>query len=480
MPMRQSPSALMSVISLLALLAGCRPDAAPQATTPAPSGKDPQHEAAPALRAAAREAYVYGVPMLARYRQLHALSIDTDGEQYRGPFNQLDHRGQDVPDDADTQNLDAGLSPSSATLDLRAEPVVISVPPMEAERYFVLQLVDLYGYHFAHIGSRSTGNLGGHYLIAGPDWRGRVPDGIAQVMRAETQLVSLSGGIQLLDRQDRGRVAQLQARYALQPLSAFLGQPAPRPPAPVAWPAPLPADALRGSPAFFNQLAFLLQFAPIHPSERALRARLAGIGIQPGQALRLRTLPPDTLAALREGMADGQREIDQRRAALAGRTDTLYGSRELLKGDLVAHATGSQADAGASMRDEALHPLYDTDADGALLDGSRHRYTLHFARDRPPPVNAFWSLSLYALPDQRRVATAIGRYRIDSRMLPQLRRDADGGLTLYLQRDPPPAAQRHNWLPTPNGPFVARLRYYWPKPELLDGEWIPPQIERVH
>jgi hypothetical protein len=479
MPIRQPLSALIGTVSLLVLLAGCRPDAAPQATTPAPSATDPHHDAPPALRAEAREAYVYGVPMLARYRQLHALSIDTDGQPYRAPFNRLSHCVADRPDNTDTHDLDAGLSSTSATLDLRAEPVVISVPPMEAERYFVLQLVDLYGYHFAHIGSRSTGNMGGHYLIAGPDWRGRVPDGITQVMRAETQLVSLSGGIQLLDRQDRGRVEQLQARYRLQPLSAFLGRPAPRPPAAVAWPAPLAAEALRGSPAFFNQLAFLLQFAPIHPSERALRARLAGIGIQPGQALRLRTLPPDTLAALREGMADGQREIDQRRAALAGRTDTLYGSRELLKGDLVAHATGSQADAGATTRDEALHPLYDTDADGALLDGSRHRYTLRFARDRPPPVNAFWSLSLYALPDQQRGATATDRRRIDSRMLPRLRRDADGGLTLYLQRDPPPAAQRHNWLPTPDGPFVARMRYYWPKPELLDGEWISPQIERV-
>jgi hypothetical protein len=479
MPTPQPLNLLMGAVSLLALLAGCRPDAAPQATTPTPSGADSQHDAPPALRAAAREAYVYGVPMLARYRQLHALSIDTDGEQYRGPFNQLSHRGADMPGDAVAQDADAGLTSTSATLDLRAEPVVISVPPMEPERYLVLQLVDLYGYHFAFIGSRSTGNLGGHYLVAGPDWRGRVPAGITQVMRAETQLVSLSGGIQLLDGQDRGRVEQLQARYRLQPLSAFLDRPAPHAPAAVVWPAPLAADALRGSPAFFNQLAFLLQFVPIHPSERALRARLAGIGIQPGHLLTLHALPPGTLAALREGMADGQREIDQRRAALAGRTDTLYGSRDLFKGDLVARATGSQADAGATTRDEALRPLYDTDSDGALLDGSRHRYTLRFARDRPPPVNAFWSLSLYALPDQQRVATAIGRHRIDSRMLPRLRRDADGGLTLYLQRDPPPAAHRHNWLPTPDDPFVARMRYYWPKPELLDGEWIPPQIERV-
>ncbi|WP_421567234.1 DUF1254 domain-containing protein [Stenotrophomonas sp. PD6] len=480
MPMRQPLSALIGTVSLLALLAGCRPDAAPQATTPAPSGTDRQHDALPALRAVAREAYVYGVPMLARYRQVHALSIDTDGDHYRGPFNQLSHGSATVPGDDDAQDADAGLPSTSATLDLRAEPVVIGVPPMEPERYFVLQLVDLYGYHFAYIGSRSTGNLGGHYLIAGPDWHGRVPAGITQVMRAETQLVSLSGGIQLLDAQDRGRVEQLQARYRLQPLSAFLGRRAPHPPAAVTWPAPLAPDALRGSPAFFNQLAFVLQFAPIHPSERALRARLAGIGIQPGHALALHALPPDTLAALREGMADGQREIDQRRAALAGRTDTLYGSRDLLKGDLVARATGSQADAAATSRDEALRPLFDTDADGVLLDGSRHRYTVRFARDRWPPVNAFWSLSLYALPGERRVANAIDRHQIDSRMLPHLRRDADGGLTLYLQHDPPPGGQRHNWLPAPDGPFAARMRYYWPKPELLDGGWTSPQIERVH
>lgn len=479
LPMRLRLACRATSLSLLVVLAGCRPDAAPRATTPAPLRTAAQREAPPGIRAVAREAYVYGVPMLARYRQLHARNIDTQSTQYQGRFNQLSHHPMGVAGDAGMQDADAALPCTAATLDLRAEPVVISVPPMEPERYFVLQLVDLYAYHFAYIGSRSTGNLGGHYLVAGPDWHGGVPAGITEVIRAETRLVSLTGSLQLLDAGDADNVARLQARYRLQPLSSFLGRAAPAPPAAVAWPAPLAADAARASPDFFNQLAFLLRFAPTPPGERALRARLAHIGIRPGHPLPLHTLPPGTLAALRAGMADGQREIDQRRAALAGRTESLYGSRDMLKNDLVARATGSQADSGSTSRDEALHPLYDTDADGALLDGSRHRYTLRFARDRPPPVNAFWSLSLYALPDQRHAASATDRHRIDSRMLPRLRRDADGGVTLYLQHDPPPAGQRHNWLPAPDGPFVARMRYYWPKPELLEGEWTSPQIERV-
>jgi len=476
MRLLRTATALAIAGAILALLAACRPTPSPQATT-APG--EPPADAAD-TRAIARDAYVYGVPMLGEYQTMHTFSIDTANPQYKGPFNTILNIAR-VFTPADT----AFVTPNSDTpysfagLDLRAEPVVITVPKMEPERYFVFQLMDLYTYNFAYIGSRTTGNDGGQYLIAGPDWQGAVPDGITQVIRSETQLVSLVGRTQLFNPADLDNVKRIQAGYRVQPLSAYRGTPAPPAPAAVDWPAPLSGSEARTSPAFFGQLAFLLQFAPPHPSEVDLRARFARIGIVPGQPLDLAALPPPTLQALKDGMADGQHAIDARRSALGGKMDTLFGTREFLKNDYVARATGTQMGIGANSRDEALYPIYEKDADGAPLDGSQHRYVLRFGKDGLPPVNAFWSLTMYDLPGQLLVANPIDRYLINAAMLPQLKKDADGGVTLYLQHDSPGPDKQSNWLPAPNGPFMAAMRYYWPKPALLQGQWTSPQIERV-
>jgi len=466
--------------AVVAVLAACRPHPSAQPTTPGSPPPGPPADDQQQVRAIAREAYVYGVPMLAEYQTMHTFSIDTGNRQYKGPFNTLLNIAR-VFTPADT----AFVTPNSDTpysfagLDLRAEPVVISVPKMEPTRYFVLQLMDLYTYNFDYIGSRTTGNNGGHYLIAGPDWRGAVPDGITQVIRAETELVSMVGRTQLLNPGDLDNVKRIQAGYRVQPLSAFLGSPPPPAPAAVQWPRPLTPEAMRSSPAFFAQLAFLLQFAPVHPSEVALRERFARIGIVPGKPLDVAALPASTVQAMQQGMADGQREIDQRRAALAGHSDTLFGTREFLKNDYIARATGTQVGIGANSRDEAMYPIYETDADGAPLDGATQRYTLRFGKDALPPVNAFWSLTMYGLPDQLLVANPIDRYLINAAMLPQLKKDADGGITLYIQHAPPGGDKQRNWLPAPAGPFMAAMRYYWPKQALLDGQWTSPQIERV-
>ena len=135
---------------------------------------------------------------------------------------------------------------------------------------------------------------------------------------------------------------------------------------------------------------------------------------------------------------------------------------------------------GANSRDEALYPILDKDADGQPLDGSKAKYTMHFAKGEFPPVNAFWSLTMYDLPSQLLVKNPIDRYLINSPMLPHLKLDKDGGLTIYIQADSPGADKQANWLPAPKAPFMLTMRYYWPKPELLSGEWKSPAVERVN
>jgi hypothetical protein len=365
-------------------------------------------------------------------------------------------------------------------LDLRSEPVVITVPKMEKSRYFVFQLMDLFTFNFAYIGSRTTGNDGGNYLVAGPGWKGEPPKGITKVIPAETSLVSVVGRTQLFSPADLDDVKTLQAGYKVQPLSTFEGTPSP-PAAPVVdWVKPIPPTEERTSLAFFNELAFLLQFAePPHATERALRERFAAIGIEPGKAFNASSLSPALQAALRQGMLDGQKQIDEKRATLHGKTDELFGDRAFLKNDYVTRATGTQVGIGANSRDEALYPILDHDAQGQPLDGSKHRYTLRFAKGEQPPVNAFWSITMYDLPKQLLVKNPIDRYLINSPMLPQMKTDPDGGLTIYIQADSPGTDKASNWLPSPKGPFVTFMRYYWPKPELLAGKWTTPAIQRA-
>jgi hypothetical protein len=174
----------------------------------------------------------------------------------------------------------------------------------------------------------------------------------------------------------------------------------------------------------------------------------------------------------------GRRKFDARRAATGGKTDAFFGTREFLRNDYVARATGTQMGIGANSREEAMYPIYDKDADGQPLDGA-NKYTLHFAAGKLPPVEAFWSLTMYNLPQQLLVANPIHRYLINSTMLPNLKTDPDGGLTIYIQADSPGAGKDANWLPAPKGPFMLAMRYYWPKPELLNDEWKSPHVDRV-
>lgn len=431
-------------------------------------------------RSIARDAYVFGTPMVDTYRVMYAFSVDKNNPQYKGPFNTILNVSR-VFTPADT----AFVTPNSDTpysfvgLDLRAEPVIISVPPMEKNRYFVFQLMDLYSFNFAYIGSRTTGNQGGTYMIAGPNWKGDSPKGVDKVIKAETEMVSAVGRTQLFNPDDLENVKKIQAQYKVQTLSAFLNQPAPQAAPEVNWINPIAPAVEHTSPDFFNQLAFLLQFAPIHPSEAALRKRFTEIGIEPGQTFDASRLSPAQQAALVAGMQDGQKEIDQLRNSLGGKTDTLFGTREYLKNNYVVRATGAQMGIGANSREEAMYPIYDKDALGQPLDGSQHNYTLRFAKGKLAPVQAFWSMTMYDLPKQLLVDNPLNRYLINSPMLPNLAKDADGGLTLYIQHDSPGKDKEANWLPAPNGKFMVTMRYYWPKPQLLSGAWKSPLIEQA-
>lgn len=469
----------LRLVVVAALAAGCSREAPPAAS--AESHVQGESLTVAEAQAIAAEAYVYGIPMVDTWETMYAFSIDTTNPQYKGPFNSvLNIARVFTPEDTAFVTPNSDTPYTFAGLDLRAEPMIIKIPKMEQNRYFVFQLMDLYTFNFDYIGSRTTGNDGGTYLIAGPHWQGETPDGINKVIRSETDLVTVVGRTQLFNPSDLNNVKRIQAGYQVQPLSTFLGMSSPPNAAAVEWVKPIPPGQDRSSLEFFNQLAFLLQFAqPPHPTETALRERFAKIGIEPGRKFSTNALSPELQSALKQGMVEGQKQIDERRATLGGKTDSLFGDRAFLKNDYVARATGTQVGIGANSREEALYPILDKDADGQPLDGSKHKYTLRFADGQLPPVNAFWSITMYNLSQQLLVKNPINRYLINSPMLPELKKDADGGLTLYIQADSPGKSKEANWLPAPKGPFVIFARYYWPKAELLSDEWTTPLVMKA-
>jgi hypothetical protein len=424
----------------------------------------------------ARDAYVYGVPMVSDYATIYAFSINAKSPEYKGPFNTvLNIARVFTPKDKGFVTPNSDTPYTFMGLDLRAEPMVITVPKIEKDRYFVFQLMDLYTFNFAYIGTRATGNDGGTYLIAGPGWKGEPPKGISKVIRSETDFVNVVGRTQLFNPDDLDNVKKIQAGYKLQSLSAFEGkQPLPEPK--TDWIRPIAPAEQKTNPEFYDVLSFLLQFTPIHPSETELRARFEKLGLQPGRKFDVAGLSPDMKTALVEGMKQGQKQIDDRRAIAKGDSANFFGTREFLKNDFVARAAGTQVGIGANSKEEALYPIYEKDAAGNALDGTKGRYTLHFKGGDFPPVDAFWSLTMYDLPAQLLVENPIDRYLINSPMLPNLKTDKDGGLTIYIQHDNPGKDKEANWLPAPAGPFMMAMRYYLPKQELLSGAWKSPEV----
>jgi hypothetical protein len=430
-------------------------------------------------RPIAKEAYVYGFPLVENYRVMHAYAVDRNNAEFKAPFNQIKNVAHTfTADDHSSPVANADMQYSFAWLDLRAEPVVLTVPPMEKGRYFSIQLTDLYSHNFDYLSTRTIGNGGGSYVIAGPSWKGAPPKGIRKMLRAETELVLAAYQTQLINPYDLENVKKIQAGYTVRPLSAFLGKPPPPAAPAIDFVAPLTPYDEHNSLAFFGVLNFVLQFCPTQPSEAGLRARLATIGVEPGKPFAIDARSPEMQHALGGGMAEGQGEITVRRLG-ATSAAALFGTRASFKGDYVNRAAGAQAGIYGQSKEEGWYPVYNADVYGRLFNAADHRYVLHFTPDTLPPVNGFWSLTVYDLPQQLLVPNPLNRYLVNSSMLPDMLRDADGGLTIYIQATSPGADKERNWLPVPNGAFVMALRLHWPKAAAFDGTWTPPPVKPV-
>jgi hypothetical protein len=437
-------------------------------------------------KAIAEEGYVYGLPLVMNYGVMYEYAVDRSSTQFKAPFNQIKNLTH-VATYKDT----AIVTPNSDTpysilwVDLRAEPMVLSVPAMDPKRYYSVQLIDGNTFNYGYIGSRATGSEAGDYMIVGPEWKGATPAGIKKVFQATTQFSFVLYRTQLFDPGDIDDVIKVQAGYKAQPLSAYLKQPAPPASPAVNFPK---IDAELAKTNFFEFLDFSLQFAPPLESEKDIRTKLARIGVGPGKTFSFKDLPLEHKAEILLGMKEGERKIEEAGAkggiSLNGwHVISIIGDPASYNGDSLKRAVIAKAGIYGNDSVEAVYPLTRVDVDGKTLDGSKHNYTITFPAGQLPPVNSFWSVTMYDGKTQLLIENAINRYLINSPMLPAMKKNADGSLTLHIQHKSPGADKESNWLPAPDGTIYLVMRLYWPKteaPSILPagkGTWQPPGIK---
>ncbi len=471
--------------AFLAVLAGC---SSPKDTISQAAKDAPKAPSLEEVKSIAEEGFVYALPLVMAYDVMSMYAIDRSSGQFKAPLNVLYNEAR-VFTPADT----AVITPNSDTpyslafLDLRAEPVVVSVPAVPAPRYYSVQLTDNNTFTYGYIGSRATGTGAGDYLIVGPGWKGEKPAGIEKVFESSSQFSIVIFRTQLLGPKDIENVKRIQAGYGVQPLSAFLKQPAPPPAPTLAFPK---IDKDLAKTEFFEYLDFALAFAPPGPEEKAIREKLARIGIGAGKTFEFKDLSVDHKAALLLGMRAGSKKVDEKIANLGKKINgwsvsSAFGDRAFYGGDWLLRAAAARAGIYGNDAVEAMYPMTRVDGAGDPLDGGKASYTITFPKGALPPVNAFWSVTMYDGKTQLLVANPIDRYLINSPMLPSMRTNKDGSLTLLVQSKSPGKGKESNWLPAPDGPIYLVMRLYWPKtdpPSILppgEGTWQPPPVVKV-
>jgi hypothetical protein len=437
-------------------------------------------------KAIAEEGFIFGLPIVMNYAVMYEYAVDRNSGQFKAPFNQIKNEARVF-----TYKDTSIVTPNSDTpysflwMDLRAEPMVLSVPAVEKGRYYAVQLEDGNAYNYGYIGSRATGTEPGDYLVVGPSWGGETPPGVKAVFRSTTQFSVAGYRTQLFGPDDMPNVEKVQAGYKAQPLSAYLKQPTTVAAAAAVDFPKIDKELVKKN--FFEYLDFSLQFAPATPDEAEIRAKLARIGVGPGKTFDFKDLPIAHKIEIGLGMKDGEEKVDkflveQQKIINGWKVGAFFGNREFFNGNWILRAAGAKAGIYGNDADEATYPMTKALANGEALDGSKHNYTLTFPAGQLPPVNAFWSVTMYDGKTQLLVENPINRYLINSPMLPNMKKNADGSLTLHIQNKSPGAEKESNWLPAPNGDIYLVMRLYWPKteaPSILpagNGTWQPPAI----
>ncbi len=443
-------------------------------------------------QAIAVDAYVYFYPLLSMdVTRKQFTNVEAGKDSFKGPMNTFVNVPEYPPADFKgvvRPNFDTLYS--SAWLDMSKEPVVISVPDTNG-RYYLLPMLDMWTDVFASPGWRTTGTKAGTFLLTAPGWRPDLREKFAdefklpkdtQRIEVPTPYIWVIGRTKTDGPQDYDAVHKIQAGYKVTLLSEFGKPPKPievkiDPSVDMKTPPKVQVDSMTGG-AYFAYAAELLKLHPPHGTDQPIIAQMKKIGIEPGKSFDLGKLDPAVQKAVQNAPHAAQKLMAWKLPSLARvangwsmNTDTMgvYGNYYLKR------AIVSQVGLGANLVEDAIYPLNIADESGKPLDGT-NKYTITFEKGAAPPVNAFWSITLYD-PEGFQVGNVLNRFAVSSWM--PFNYNPDGSLDIYFQNESPGKDKEANWLPAPKGPFNLTMRLYGPKSEALTGKWNPQPVMKT-
>jgi hypothetical protein len=422
-------------------------------------------------RAIAKEAYIFNYPLVMYYRTMYIQAIDTTSDSYQGGFGTWLHLGTSSPKDTDIVSPNNDSPYSYSWVDTRAEPWVLTMPKIEASRFYTSQWDDLWGFVIGNAGSVDDGNDGVNVLLASPGWKGDMPKGVTRVIQGDTDFLGTLTRTQLIEPKDLPNVQKIQKEYKLQPLSAYLGKPAPKAAPEIQW-KPW-KDGAETTDEFWDYVNFLLPFTTPNPQDKPVLDKMAKIGLGANSS------KPSTeiQAAMQKGMQDALAELKKGETHITD-PSLFFRSRKDLNKDYYNRALGVMVGIFGNVKKVSVYFAVAKDDQGELFDGSKHNYEITFTKEQIPPAKNFWSFTMYKLPQRWLVDNPINRYSIGS-ATPGLKTADDGSITIYFQAKSPGKDKESNWLPAPEGAFWPILRTYGPGPTILDGTWKLPVIKQA-
>jgi hypothetical protein len=429
------------------------------------------------------EAYVYFYPLVTiNLTRRVGTNIEAGKIPGFGPMNAFSHfRAYPTADFKTVVRPNFDTLYSSAWLDLTKEPMIVSAPDTEG-RYYMLPMIDMWTDVFAVAGKRTSGTKPGHFAVVPPGWQGQLPAEVLKV-QSPTSYVWIIGRTQTNGPKDYKAVHEVQDGYTITPLSQWgkTAQPVKAVVDPSVDMKTPPLDQVNKMPAdaYFKYAAELMKLNPPHVTDWSIVARLKRIGIEPGESFNYEALDPSVQQALNKAATDGLKGMYAKIPTIARvtngwsmNTDTMgvYGNYYLKR------AIVALIGLGANQPEDAIYPMNLNDANGKPLVGE-YKYVLHFNKEEIPPVNAFWSVTMY---DEAgfQVPNPLNRFALGDR--DELKYNPDGSLDLYLQSESPGSDKESNWLPSPaSGKLGVTMRLYAPKAQVLDGRWNVPAIRQV-
>lgn len=433
----------------------------------------------------AEEAFIYGYSLITTDITRVQMSNVPKEEGLHAPLGKFINVKQYPP--ADYRGVSAANADtlySIAWVDL-SEPVVFSHPDM-GDRYFLFEMTDLWMKDFNSPGIRTAGGSAQNYLLTGPRWKGEVPSGLKHIPVETEYMVILGRTYADGTDEDYLAVNKLQDQLKLTPLSSW-GKDYiyVAPPVNTEWTynmtdKPQTVINMMDAASYFNRMASLMAHAaPPAKEDSEILQRMSKIGLIPGQKFDLSKLDPQVQVVVKDALKTGMEKIEKNEAGMGRMVNgwTITKGLGVYGTDYLKRATVAAFGWPANLEKDAVYPYTFVDERGAKLNGAK-KYTLTFAKGQTPPVNGFWSITMYEIDKGWWfVPNELNKFTVSPRN--NLKYNEDGSLTLYFQNESPGKEKESNWLPAPKGEFLLMLRMYWPKdtnPSILNDTWTPPAI----